>query len=33
MLGITSLFANEESSTATAAHDVNSLFMMDGKLH
>lgn len=33
MLGVTSLFANEESSTATAAHDVNSLFMMDGKLH
>lgn len=33
MLGVTSLFANEEHSTATAAHSVNSLFMMDGKLH
>ena len=33
MLGITSLFANEEHSTATAAHSVNSLFMMNGKLH
>lgn len=33
MLGITSLFANEETSTAIAAHTVNSIFMMDGKLH
>ena len=33
MLGITSLFASEESATATTAHDVNSLFMMNGKLH
>lgn len=33
MLGVTSLFANEEFSTATAAHSANSLFMMDGKLH
>lgn len=32
MLGITSLFAAEESSTATAAHAANSLFMMNGKL-
>ena len=33
MLGITSLLSTEESSTATAAHTANSLFMMDGKLH
>ena len=33
MLGITSLLSTEESSTATAAHAINSTFMMDGKLH
>ena len=33
MLGITSLFASEESATATAAHAANSLFMMNGKLN
>jgi hypothetical protein len=33
MLGITSLLSTEESSTATAAHTINSTFMMNGKLH
>lgn len=33
MLGITDLLSTEESSTAIAAHTINSLFMMDGKLH
>ena len=33
MLGITSLLSTEESSTATAAHIINSTFMMNGKLH
>ena len=33
MLGITDLISTEESSTATAAHAINSTFMMDGKLH
>lgn len=33
LLGITSLFAPSEVSTATAAHAANSLFMMDGKLN
>ena len=33
MLGITDLISTEESSTATAAHALNSTFMMDGKLH
>ena len=33
MLGITDLISTEESSTATAAHTVNSTFMMNGKLH
>ena len=32
MLGITDLISTEESSTATAAHALNSTFMMDGKL-
>lgn len=33
MLGVTDLISTEESSTATAAHTINSTFMMDGKLH
>lgn len=33
MLGITDILSTEESSTATAAHTVNSLFLMDGKLY
>ena len=33
MLGITDLISTEESSTATAAHALNSTFMMNGKLH
>ena len=33
MLGITDLLSTEESSTAIATHTVNSLFMMNGKLH
>lgn len=33
MLGITDLLSTEESSTATAAHSINSTFMMNGKLH
>lgn len=33
MLGITDLLSTEESSTATAAHVLNSTFMMDGKLY
>lgn len=33
MLGVTDLIAAEESSTATAAHAINSTFMMDGKLY
>ena len=33
MLGITSLLSTEESSTAMAAHTINSTFMMNGKLH
>ena len=33
MLGITNLLSTEESSTATAAHALNSTFMMNGKLH
>ena len=33
MLGITSLLSTEEVSTATAAHTINSTFMMNGKLH
>jgi len=33
MLGITSLLSTEESATATAAHAINSTFMMSGKLH
>lgn len=33
MLGITGLLSTEESSTATAAHALNSTFMMNGKLH
>ena len=33
MLGVTSLLSTEESSTATAAHALNSTFMMNGKLH
>ena len=33
MLGITDLLSTEESSTAVAAHTVNSLFTMNGKLH
>lgn len=33
MLGITDLLSTEEFSTATAAHAVNSLFLMDGKLY
>ena len=33
MLGITDLLSTEESTTATATHAQNSLFLMDGKLH
>ena len=33
MLGITDLISTEEFSTATAAHTINSTFMMNGKLH
>ena len=33
MLGITDLLSTEESSTATAAHALNSTFMMGGKLY
>ena len=33
MLGITSLLSTEETTTATAAHTLNSLFLMDGKLY
>ena len=33
MLGITNLLSTEEFSTATAAHALNSTFMMDGKLY
>ena len=33
MLGITDLLSTEESSTATAAHALNSTFMMNGKLY
>lgn len=33
MLGITDLLSTEEVSTATAAHALNSTFMMNGKLH
>jgi hypothetical protein len=33
MLGITNLISTEETSTATAAHAINSTFMMNGKLH
>jgi hypothetical protein len=32
MLGVTDLISTKESLTATAAHAVNSLFMMNGKL-
>ena len=33
MLGVTNLLSTEESSTATAAHAINSTFLMNGKLH
>ena len=33
MLGITNLISTEETFTATAAHALNSIFLMDGKLH
>ena len=33
MLGITDLISTEEVGTATAAHALNSTFMMNGKLH
>lgn len=33
MLGVSDLLSTRESSTATAAHAANSLFLMDGKLH
>ena len=33
MLGITDLISTEESTTATAAHTINSTFMMGGKLY
>ena len=33
MFGVTNLISTEEFSTATAAHALNSLFMMNGKLH
>ena len=33
MLGISSLISARETSTATAAHTANSLFLMNGKLY
>ena len=33
MLGITDLISTEETATATAAHALNSLFLMNGKLY